>query len=246
MNKSQIKKRILLLCLLVGLCLALGFLPSAKNTKAAAGNFILAWSTDTYTPLNYAGKALPVYGSQIKVEALPTRKLTPDPEKIYYRWLLDDQVAGGAAGQGKSVFDFLVRRGAGDFHTIELQILNENWDVIDRYATAIKIINPEIMLYKTDESYSQEGEIKAKTNQEVKLTSKPFFFNIKNAAELELQWRINDQLVQEASPESPSILSLKTPDADLKEPLFYGLSLLAASKKEPLQRTYSKWVVKVQ
>ena len=54
-------------------------------------NITLTWSTDTYVPFDYPGKALPTRGSVIEV-AVNIDSQEINPQELIYQWFLDDNM----------------------------------------------------------------------------------------------------------------------------------------------------------
>ncbi|MDD2753267.1 MAG: hypothetical protein PHT44_01535 [Candidatus Portnoybacteria bacterium] len=223
---------------LAGVIVLMGFaaLP-AKPTLSANSDFILTWSTSSYVPQTYEGKALPVRGSAITVFALPVKKLAQNPDYLYYRWLLDDDVVGWAGGMGKSSFKFSAEKWAGDFHKVESQILDsQQRAVLSQDFIYIKIVNPEILISGPDNSnYSLIEKISAGTGKNIKLTAQPFFFNIGKLSDLNFSWQLNDQELPSQGDNDQNILSLTTPKGILSEAIYKNIRLTVSSKNNDME-----------
>ncbi len=203
------------------------------SVSAANTDFILTWSSNSYVPLSYEGKALPIRGSKIKVFTLPTKKLPKNPDYLYYRWLLDDDVVGWANGIGKDSFTFTADKWSGDYHKVESQILDsQQQTVLFQGSTYIKIVSPEVLVFDSNNNYrSLVEKIETKTNEKIKLIALPFFFNIKKIADLDFNWRFEDQeLFGQNEGGDPNLLFLTIPSGNLNKTLYKNLYLSASPK----------------
>lgn len=205
---------------------------SATPALSANNDFILTWSTNSYIPQTYEGKALPIRGSEISVFALPVKKLAQNPDYMYYRWLLDDDVVGWAGGMGKSSFSFAAEKWAGDFHKIESQILDpQQRTVLSQNYIYIKIVNPEVLIFDSGNNYYPLVEkISASPGKNVKLTAQPFFFNISKISDLIFDWQINGQSLPGQEDADQNILTLTIPEGAVTETIYKDLRLTAGSK----------------
>ena len=209
------------------------FTSRAPSINAANNDFILTWSANSYIPPSYEGRALPSRGSKIEVFALPVKKLAQNPDYLYYRWLLDDDVVGWANGIGKQSFKFMAEKWAGDFHKIESQILDSQQRVIlSQGSIYIKIVNPDILISDpNNDYYSITEKIATRTGKKIKLTARPFFFNISKIADLNFNWRFEDQELFGPNEESnPNLLFLTIPKGNLNKTLYKNLYLSASPK----------------
>lgn len=230
MKKTKIFRTILILA---GISVFGYFaLPAAKQALSAGNDFILTWSANSYVPQTYEGKALPIRSSQITVFALPVKKLAQNPDFLYYRWLLDDDVVGWANGIGKSSFSFTAEKWAGDFHKVDSQILDSQQQVVlSQNSIYIKIVDPEVLISDPDNNnYSLVEKISAGTGKDIKLTAWPLFFNISKIDDMNFDWRIDGQSLSDQSASNPNLLNLTIPKSNLSQTLYKNLYLLATPK----------------
>jgi len=214
-------------------------------TQTTDNNFSLTWSSDSYVPPGYAGLALPTMGSQIKIFALPTKRLNIDPEKLTYRWILDGEIIDGAGGQGKSVFSFRVKKWPGDYHVVESQVLDGN-NMIWRGLTEIKISKAEAIFQLPSSDYSITGSFSAKTGQTLKILAVPFFFNVKDLGSLNFQWELDGQELINSDTKDFNIFSLTIPSAQLKKTLIKNLKLFISDKTNIDQQASSKITLEIK
>lgn len=207
-------------------------LPVSRSALSASSDFILTWSANSYIPQTYEGRALPIRGSTITVFALPVKKLAQNPDFLYYRWLLDDDVVGWANGIGKTSFVFAAEKWAGDFHKIGLQILDSSRQVtLFQGSVYVKIVSPEILISNPDNSrYSIVETLKAATGKKIKLTAWPFFFNIRRITDMDFSWQIDGQELSGEENSDPNLLNLTIPEGNLSQTVYKNLYLLAFPK----------------
>lgn len=225
--------------LLIGVltAIALTIIQKTPSAKSQTGNdFILVWSSDSYVPPDYPGKALAARNSQIKVVALPNGALTGNFDKLYFRWLLDDEPIGYAKGQGKSSFSFLTQKMPGDTQTVLAQILNEKENVIAQSALTIQISNPEILLFQEPGGYALQNNLETATNKNINLSAVPLFFHIQTPDELNFNWQFDNQTLTNPDQANLKSVTLKIPKASLSEPVVKQLNLSATNKKDQLQQ----------
>ena len=235
------------LTIVVAFILLLTLTTNGQKPRAAslANDFILHWSTDTYTPPDYQGKALPTRGSKIKAVATPTKKLSVNPDALFYRWLLDDEIMG-QAGQGKSVFEFTADKWPGGYHEVESQILDARENIIWRGTVSIKIVNPEVLIRQPNNAYSAKDKLTTKTGLDLELKAAPLFFNIGQINELSFDWRVDNVNLSWSEEKNPESLKLKIPQANLSSVLTKNLSLVVFRKIDQLQRVLLDLNIEIQ
>jgi hypothetical protein len=169
--------------------------------------------------------------------ALPIKKTNIDPEKLYYRWLLDDEIMGWANGQGKSSFKFMVDKWSRDYHEIESQILDsKDGNIIWRRTLPIRVASPEILLQTTGSDYAARDTFSTKTGRDITFTAVPLFFHIKNLSEVNFEWSIEGQKPALIDEKNPNQFKLKIPQGTLSESLLKTLSIGIKHKQDQLQQ----------
>lgn len=241
--KKYIFLNLLALIALIGI--GFYFAQNSPGVQAADNNFTLTWSSDSYIPPGYAGLALPTQGSQIKVFVLPTKKLNFNPERLTYRWLLDDEIMGWAGGQGKSVFSFKATKWPSDRHTVESQVLDGE-SVIWRGFIEIKISKTEAVLQLSNNDYAVSENLNAKTGQTLKILATPFFFNTPDINALNFQWELDGQELANVDNKDFHIFSLTIPAGKLEKALIKNLNLLVTDKKNTDYQASSQTTLRVQ
>ncbi len=242
----EIKKNSLICCLLlITLCL---FIINSVRSQAPEIGITLTWSTNTYVPSGYPGKALPARGSIIEVVA-NIDSLVVNPAELDYRWFLNEHLQSENSGQGKNIFRFPVGWQTEKDQSIKVEIREKRENFLDSAYLAIKIVKPEIILQpstKTDQGIKKQilplnssaasiiKNYQFYSEQEIDILAQPYFFNVEDMSELDYQWSFGDK---EATPESstkPNLLLLKI--AELNKAVSQNLNILVEDKKNPIQR----------
>lgn len=214
-----------------------------SQAQEIKNDLILTWSANTYVPFDYPGKALPVYGSLITVAVIPISKLTLNLETLNYNWFLDEELLVANSGENKQSFAFQVTTTASNEHSIKVLIKNKEETLSLELFTDIKIVSPEIVLYPFDEEtnkpeFNRSEPIILLTGQEKTFTSLPYFFSIKNIAELEYQWSVENQTITKT--EKPNQFTLKIAQGELERAISRELSIFVENPKNRVQRASDK------
>lgn len=241
-------KKIFLKIFILTLLITLGCFWPAKSPQAEdiSGNFILTWSSDSYVPATYQGKALPTRLSHVKVVALPTKKLATDPAWLDYRWLLDGQVAGRDSGQGKSVFNFMATKWGGDSHEIQMQIIDAQENVLSQNSVSVPVVEAQTLLGQPNSDYAAQDTTTAKTGQQLNLLATPLFFHIKNLDELNFEWNFDGQTLSSANQKDLNRFTLKIPAGNLTEVLMRQLKLYVTHKLDEFQQTINDLTIEIK
>ena len=208
---------------------------SPRQISAADNDFILAWSSNSYVPADYEGRALPSLGSQITVAVMPAKK-TLNSDTLTYRWLLDNELIGWANGQGKSSFRFAASHQDGAPHQIESQVLNADGNqLLWRGFLTVKLVRAQILIREAGAGYSAQEVLTTATGRDLKLFARPLFFHIKNPSEINFSWQFDGQTL--ASPDQKNLdqLTLKIPAGNLAATLTKSLKSTINHKTDPRQ-----------
>lgn len=216
---------------------------NSSQAQEIKDDLILTWSANTYVPFDYPGKPLPVYGSLITVAVIPINKPNLNLETLNYNWFLDDEPQIAASGENKQEFIFQVKTTASNEHSVKILIKNKEETLSLELLTDIKIVSPEIILYPFDEEinkpeFNRSESIILSTGQEKTFTGLPYFFNIKNIAELEYQWSLENQTITKT--EKPNFFTLKIGQGELAEAISRELSIFVENPKNRVQRASDK------
>ncbi|MEK7160889.1 MAG: hypothetical protein AAB724_02580 [Patescibacteria group bacterium] len=233
------KKNILITFLLISLGLILALLNiTPLAVKAAESNFIFAWSSNSFVPPESEIRSLPTTNSLIKVVVLPTKPLSPDPEKLYYRWYLDEEPQGWATGQGKSAMEFRVTKWLGGRYKVECLIYDQPGYLsqpIWQSSLTLKVVSPEILLQNKETGLALPDRLVTSPGQDLTFVAFPLFFNIKQISDLNYEWQLENQVLTPTTNKNLNELNLKIAAGELTSSLFKKLTVMAKHKINKLQ-----------
>ena len=232
---EQIKKTIFLTLIFLGL---LFILPVQSQGLGVT----LTWTTDTYTPLEYPGKALPSRSSNIEVVA-QLDSLGLNPQNLVYNWFLNDHIRKANSGLGKDVFKFNIGESLSKTHTVMVKIYNQEESLIGSSAELVlKAREPQIIL-KTSPFTESSKQYQFSGEQEISFTVRPYFFNIKSVDELNYQWNFGEQAASQI--DNKNINNFVLIIGKLTKSINRELSVWVENKNNPIQRaqTYAKIIL---
>ncbi len=206
-----------------------------KPALSASQEFILNWTCNSYVPLDYLGKALPTRNSEITVWAMPTKKMSINPESLNYRWLLDDEIMGWAGGRGKTTFKFAASKWAGQSHAVQVQILDNNEQLLFSKTISISIVNPQTILTTKDgQPFGEEHS--TQNGQTLSIFAQPLFFNVSNFSQLLFAWSVDNIKINMGSA-NPERLELTIPKVELSSPIFKTVDLTTSNPNDEFERS---------
>jgi len=218
----------------------LWFLPVQSQTSEI--NITLTWSTNTYTPFDYPGKALPVKGSVIEVAAnIDSQEV--NPQELNYRWFLNRHLQGEQSGQAKSVLGFPVKWTSENEQSIRVEIRDKEENLLGSAYLDIGIVQPQVViqpitnkgtlpLESSVSSIIKEYQISAE--QETSFIAQPYFFNISSINELNFNWNLGGREASQISSDNPHVFILKI--GQLIQSIKQNLKIGVENKNNPLQR----------
>jgi len=178
----------------------------------------LIWQASTLVPEIYQGRALPIRGSTVTVQAIGA-----DQDQIF-DWYLDRDYMKYASGMGRNSFSFIITEWPGYEHTVRVKINNS-------YASAvIDVQEPEVHL-GLREYIMQPGQ--SKTFQAV-----PYFFTSNN---LDFSWFSNNQKIEHAK--SSLFTMTITPKSG---PGTQKLDIMVKNLNSLLERAQQRIVIQIQ
>ena len=196
------------------------------QSQAAINSVTLTWSTNTYIPLDYQGKALPSRGSMIEVVANIDSK-NINPQELFYNWFLDDHIQKGNSGQGRQVFKFNIgERNKKRSVKADISNLEKTFSVSSSYLM-LKPQEPEIILKTKAWTLTSD--------QTAVFTAQPYFFNINSINDLKYKWSLAGSIAEQDSDRNPNVFTLKI--GKLVKSIKQKLSLWVENINYPLQRT---------
>ncbi|HRY52963.1 MAG TPA: hypothetical protein P5089_03965 [Candidatus Portnoybacteria bacterium] len=236
---NKIKKSILINLLLLIALISIGLYIAEQTPSANAGtnDFLMTWSSNSYIPPQYAGKALPTIGTTVEIVVLPVKKLSQDADAFTYLWVLDGKQAYSSQGKGKSSFQFQITKWDGDKHEVEARVLDAQENMLWRGFLTIKVRQPQILFNTPNNNYAVSESMSVNTGKELTIYAIPLFFRANKISDLVFNWQLNEQTLTPALGEqNPDKLIIKVPAGTLSGSVFKNLSLSIQNPLDALQQ----------
>ncbi|MBD3282521.1 MAG: hypothetical protein GF387_02855 [Candidatus Portnoybacteria bacterium] len=212
------------------------FVPSRVELQG----YQMIWSTDTYTPYEYKGRALPSIGSDVIVEAIVNTS-NGSPSDLKYSWFIDDIFQRSRSGYGKTKLKFTATRPGGSYHSIRLQIFNEDRTIFQEKTIKIPIASPELKITSSPEnnyfSRQDKSPLVIFADKQNALTAQPYFFSIKSLSDLSFEWMFEEKKVN-SSEYRANVLNLNITNKDTEEIIERTLNVRVFNKNNPNQEVY--------
>jgi hypothetical protein len=180
----------------------------------------IIWSTDSYVPYDYPGRALPSVDGFVDV-TVALNLYQGKAENLQYSWFVDKTFDEQQSGYGKKNFRFGIRKNANEAHTVLVKIFNDDDSFYLEKSITIPIVSPEIIVYTSikNPGFSELAKktITIPTNKKSYFVAKPFFFSIKKSTDLNYQWQVSEQDAVNASGANANVLGLTVPKKENSE-----------------------------
>ncbi|PJC56209.1 hypothetical protein CO026_01580 [Candidatus Kaiserbacteria bacterium CG_4_9_14_0_2_um_filter_41_32] len=106
----------------------------------------------TYTPIFYAGRALPIYGSTVFLTALVgTATSLANNSEYTYNWKLNDKTLGGGSIRGGNKISLMVPHGRSNIVT--LSVADFNGQTVARRLIEIPSVDIDVQFYEISTLY---------------------------------------------------------------------------------------------
>lgn len=210
----------------------------------------MIWSTDSYVPYDYPGRALPSVDGFVDVSVI-INLYQGKTENLQYSWFLDKTFDESLSGYGKKNFRFGIAKNAGEFHTVLVKIFNDSNSFYLEKFIVIPIVKPEILIYtsakNTEFSELAKRAVVVPVNRKSYFVAKPFYFSIKKPTDLDYQWEISGQQSIAASGINANILALTIPERTIKEKESRRMTISANNGWAfPKQNTYQNVFMQIK
>jgi hypothetical protein len=193
---------------------------TATGEEITLKNIDMIWSTDSYVPYDYPGRALPSVDGFVDVSVL-LNVSGGKPENLQYSWFIDNTFDESQSGYGKRDFRFGIRKTANETHIVLVKIFNDSNSFYLEKTIIIPIVNPEIIIYTSAKNaiFSELAKkiIAVPSEKKSYFVAKPFFFSIKKATDLNYQWNVSEQEMVTATGASANVLTLSIPKKEGRE-----------------------------
>jgi hypothetical protein len=155
----------------------------------------------TYTPQHYRGRALPVFGSTVRVKALLHGASGPVDSSVYtYTWKLNNTVLGG--GPRKGAYETLYTVPHGRAHTLSIEVADGTGTVIMRRLISIASGEVDVQLHEDSPLYGLSHLVLPRPfnfiGNTVTLRAVPYNFDFTSGGvnSVAHEWRVNGRLTQ--------------------------------------------------
>jgi hypothetical protein len=190
------------------------------TTNISINRFDLIWSADTYTPFDYQGRNLPTIGSKIIVDAVISAS-SGNIKSLKYSWFLEDIFQKSKSGYGKDSFYFYVQQRPGGYHTVRVQVFNDDRTIFEEKTIKIPVTEPEIVVYSLGNNSHFSNQANKNSidvfNDKLSLIVKPYFFSINKLTDLTFKWTLGSQEPIISSDYDASVLDLTIANANKYE-----------------------------
>ncbi len=211
-------------------------------------SFKFSWSAETYTPYEYKGRALPVQGAAVIIEAILDIS-GGNPTNLKYSWFVDDVFQENKSGYAKTSFEFRIRRSSGATHKILVKIFNESRSFSIEESIEIPIAEPEIVLcFSNGGSYFSDRMTRTAdvfSDKKAYFIVRPYFFDINKLTDLNFEWRFANQDPILSSAYSANVLDLLIGGKTNKDVSETNLSVSATNKSDSRQSRSQSALVKI-
>lgn len=182
-----------------------GAIASAQISIIPAEVNIL-YTTDSFTPPFYRGRALPSAGTVVRFLAVarlkrPTGGLVPDRD-IVYTWRRDGQVLGGVSGRGRSSIE-IPSPFPKSASVLSVDVRDESGTLGGSANVDVVAVKPVVRLYEDHPLFGIRYERALDTTttiseKEMTFAAVPYFASARRAADnlLSYDWTVNDTPVQ--------------------------------------------------
>ena len=224
------KKEYLLLLIFFGL-LAFSFV------RGQTPSINLTWSTDTYIPLDYPGKALPTRGS--KVEIIANVDFEANAQELIYTWLINDKIQENKSGRGRQTLEFNLGESLSQEYRIKANISDEKKSFnISSPDLVIIPQKPEVVIgakFQPIETLSLIKGYIVPSGQNTRFIAQPYFFNINSAKKLDYIWEFGQERAILDSGDNPNIFNLEIGKLDIA--IIRDLTVWAKNRDNALEKT---------
>lgn len=187
----------------------------------------MTWTTDTYVPKWYKGKALPIPNSIVRVAAIPTiiiDGITLPPDKLLYTWEKDGERV--LRGIGKQILEFQESDLSWKTPTIVLTLEDIERRIQKEARLMVASQKPEVVIYQ---SLPLGGvEFRRGTSAFlpvfpgiIDVQIEPFFFNKQSRYDFSYEWLVQGNPIL-GSPKNPFLLTLDTQQQSLNDVSIYA------------------------
>ena len=199
-----------------------------KNITINPTQVDLLISSDSYTPPNYKGAALPTRGSTVTVTAIP--HLTENGTRItnnnlIFDWQINGQKIPERSGRGRSKLEI---NNVSNNQRIGVTVTGPGGDLAAENRTVIELHTPEINIYEVEpllgpNYYKNLQDRWLPTEREFTLQIEPFYIPDRYLDTLRYFWQFDGSLVSNPSNQARKHNFVFQPETNINRPLTAGM-----------------------
>jgi hypothetical protein len=207
-------------------------------SKTIAPSYIdILWEANTYTPVWYAGRALPTQGSKITATVMPVLNSNIQVGSLIFNWSKNGNLLKDFSGIDKKTITINSPNLYNDY-ILEVSVSDLSGNILGNNSVKISTIEPKVYLYKHRPLigtvfYDAINTASNIINAEQSIDAIPYYFNVKNPHDLTYKWEISGAKYIQNSKNNVSILQ------SIGSTI---LSVKASAKKTFLQSAQIKYI----
>lgn len=201
----------------------------SKTAVVRSFDMPLYWWADSVIPLWYRGKALPSIGSDIRIAALPNLPGV-NPKTLLYTWQFNNNYVDNQSGVGKNVFRFTPQFPVRE--TIKVRVQNANGSIDKEKSIEISPFEPLVRAYELKPlegiDFVRSLTLRAaRGGDTLDVIAEPFFFPLRDFANLAFRWSANGNDLAEAE-KRPNVLTIQSAEDTVRR---HSFSVSVENKK---------------
>lgn len=179
----------------------------------------LIWDTNSYTPTEYRGKALPAQNSIVTAIAMPsfvTSSGKRQASSLIYDWWVNNKLLKERSGRGKNTLHVRMASNSNTQHTIRVRVSDDKNEVTQQKQVAIQIHDPLLLFYELHPLNGPQyqsaiaNSFRVAPGEQKSFLAIPYFASAPQNA-LTYAWRVNNEKIPpSADDKTPYILNYFT------------------------------------
>lgn len=189
-----------------------------KTLTIWPSDFQVLWYTDTYTPVGYRGKALPVRGSIVTFSTLPLfvgKNGSYNPETLLYEWRVDNILQKNKSGRGEKTFSLPITKSKNVPPRVSVRVYNEDKTITQEKHLLVAVREPELIFYELHPLrgplYQQSfgNTYKIASGGETQILAEPYYTSGR-PIDLNFIWKIENTALTPTPTKHPEVLAYYT------------------------------------
>jgi len=216
------------------------------------GDITLVWSSDTYTPPGYRGKAIPTIGSAVHIIALPDFYVGGarlSSKTLYYDWEINNTPILQSSGRGADTLTIAMNASPGVPYKVVVTVSDEERRVTQQKRLDLVGREPSLLFYELDPlrgpifQRAITKEFDLASGNEAQILAVPLFTRQSLVPQFTATWKIDGKVIGEAAGTRPLILRYTSQQGNAARQY---VSLDLENKSNPLQALTGSFLINVQ